>query len=129
MKPPSDEPSLELRDHFESPRNAGVREDADVHVEVENPVCGDLLHLWVKLDGSGARVSAARFQVYGCPAAIAAGSVTTELIRGRSRDELASLGSDEIAAALGGLEARRAHAAELAADAVRGAAARWSGAR
>src|SRR5262245_18930618 len=107
-----------LDDHFRSPRNAGVLEKPDVEVRVENPVCGDLLHLYLRL-GPDRRVAAATFQVYGCPAAIAAGSVLTELVRGRGPAELGALGEKAIDAALGGLRGESAHAAVLAADAVR----------
>lgn len=115
-----------LDDHFHHPRNAGVLPDADLHVEVENPVCGDVLHLYLRRDGAG-RVMAARFQVYGCPAAIAAGSLLTELVSGLTRSELRSLKEERINEALGGLAAQTRHAAVLAADAVEKAAHCWGG--
>jgi len=113
-----------LDDHFRSPRNAGMLEDADLSVRVENPVCGDILHLHIRRDPAG-RIAACRFQVYGCPAAIAAGSALTELIEGRSAGELARIGRETITAALGGLAADRVHAAVLARDAIEAALAQW----
>lgn len=114
-----------LDDHFQRPRNAGLLAGADLSVRAENPVCGDILLLHLKRDAGG-RVEASSFQAYGCPAAIAAGSLLSELVRGRSRAEAASLDEAAIAAALGDLGKDRAHAAALAADAVRDAVLRWT---
>lgn len=92
-------------------------EDPSGRIEVENPVCGDILSLTWTLSPEG-RIQRARFQVYGCPAAIAAGSVLTELIAGADTARLDSLGARDIDRALGGLGPQRYHAAVLAADAV-----------
>lgn len=113
-----------LDEHFRNPRNAGALEDADLHVEVENPVCGDVLHLYLRRDGER-RVSQARFQVYGCPAAIAAASLLTEMVQGKSFQELSRLERQEIDSSLGGLSAESAHAAVLAADAVKKVLEEW----
>ncbi len=111
-----------LDDHFHNPRNTGLIERPDATSRVENPVCGDLMHLYLRL-GSGGVVEEARFQVYGCPAAIAAGSVLTELIRGRRLEEIRRLQESSIDRALGGLGGEKAHAAVLAIDALRTALA------
>jgi NifU-like protein involved in Fe-S cluster formation len=113
-----------LDEHFRRPRNAGVLPGADLSVQVENPVCGDTLHLYLKRAPSGC-VEEARFQVYGCPAAIAAGSVLTELVQGRSRGELLRITRDGISAALGGLAAEKVHAAVLAHDALKAVLVEW----
>ena len=105
-------------DHFRNPRNTGLVADADGRVEVENPVCGDLLVLTWKLS-SGGGLETVRFQVYGCPAAIAAGSLLTEMAVDRTVDAFRVLGADDIAQALGGLEDNHFHAAVLAADGVK----------
>jgi nitrogen fixation NifU-like protein len=103
-------------DHFQRPRHAGVLDPADGRVEVENPICGDVLALtWRWRDG---RLAGVRFQVYGCPAAIAAGSALTELIGGADAAALAALRPEAVSNALGGLDADREHAAVLAIDAV-----------
>jgi nitrogen fixation NifU-like protein len=94
----------------------------DVSVRVENPVCGDLMQLYLRVGPDG-RVAAATFQAYGCPAAIAAGSVLTGLVVGSGAGELSALEERTIDAALGGLHGEKAHAAALAADAARAAAA------
>lgn len=128
-------PESPLEDHFRNPRGAGILEDADLDVRVENPVCGDLLHLYLRwgagaggagAGGDEAGVEACRFQVYGCPAAIAAGSVLTGLVVGAGRQELEAIDGARIAAALGGLPSEKYHAAVLAHDAVRAVLAQWS---
>lgn len=110
-----------------------------MHVEVENPVCGDVLHLYLKLgrrdipeqeaaqrnDAGEARVSTARFQVYGCPAAIAAGSLLTEILVGRTREEVAGITENDIDRVLGGLSTEKIHAAVLARDAITRALDFW----
>jgi len=97
-------------------------------VRVENPVCGDLMPLYLRIGPDG-RVAAATFQVYGCPAAIAAGSVLTGLVVGSGPGELSAMDEARIDAALGGLRGEKAHAATLAADAARSAAAAFPEAR
>lgn len=105
-------------EHFDKPRNAGGLPGADGSVEVENPVCGDILQLhWIRGPDRGFRD--VRFQVYGCPAAIAAASILTEWILGSTRERLESLSAEDIAASLGGLSRERFHAARLAADGLR----------
>ncbi|MBI4586794.1 MAG: iron-sulfur cluster assembly scaffold protein [Planctomycetes bacterium] len=106
-----------FEDHFRNPRNAGVLEGADGKIEVENPVCGDLLHLYWKLSPER-RIARATFQVYGCPAAIAAGSMLTELVIDQDLPALNRLSPEEIAHALGGLSRESFHAAVLASDAL-----------
>lgn len=113
-----------LDDHFQKPRNAGVLEGADLEARADNPVCGDILHLYLKRGADG-RVSACKFQVYGCPAAIAAGSLLTELVRGCSSNDLENLTQDAISKALGGLGTDKLHAAVLARDAIQAALNQW----
>ena len=106
-----------LLDHFQSPRNVGAMEGADAEAEDENPVCGDRLHIWLKIeDGT---ISDMTWQAEGCAPAIAAASVTSDLVRGMQLDEARSLRREVIADALGGLPARKAHAAMLTVSAVR----------
>ena len=109
-----------VRDHFENPRNAGEIADADAAGYETNPVCGDTMRLTLRIDGG--RIVEARFQTSGCPAAIAAGSVCTEIIGGLSLAEAEALTKEDYAAALGGLPASKMHCSVLAADAVRAAA-------
>ena len=63
-----------LQDHFENPRNIGTIDQADAEAEVENPACGDIMHLYLRIEND--RIVEAKFQTQGCPPAIAAGSIT-----------------------------------------------------
>ncbi|MGH2354586.1 MAG: iron-sulfur cluster assembly scaffold protein [Chloroflexota bacterium] len=103
-------------DHFQHPRNLGDLEPADAVAEVENPACGDRTRLSVQIvDG---RIAEARFRTEGCPAAIAASSITTELIIGRTLQEAAQLRDTDVAAALGGLPRNKLHCSVLAEDVI-----------
>ena len=108
-----------FRDHLAHPRNAGAIEDADADVEVTNPVCGDRLRLTLCV-GAG-RILAARFLAYGCPPTLACGSALTELVQGKTLEEAARLTREELISALGGLPARKGHAAALALETLRAA--------
>ena len=108
-----------VHEHFDNPRNVGVIESADGAAEVSNPACGDIMQLTLRiLDG---RITEARFKTMGCPAAIAAGSVTTQLLIGRSVDEPTPLTRTEVNEALGGLSPQKVHTSVLAEDAVKAA--------
>ena len=112
MSSSEDNSESAFESHFRSPQNAGVLNGADAHVRVENGVCGDVLELYADRADDGT-VGACRFQVYGCPAAIAAGSVLTELVIGRAANSLGSFGPEEVTAVLGPLEPHQAHAVDL----------------
>ncbi len=106
-------------DHYKNPRNAGVLEDADAVGKAENSACGDVLHLYLKIDES--RVQAARFQTFGCAVAIAAGSRLTEMVLGLTLAELGGIRRQDVADALGGLPPMKVHCSVLAEDAVHAA--------
>ncbi len=108
-----------LLDHFRNPRNAGALRDADGVGAAENPVCGDLAKIAIRV--SGGRVVEARFQTYGCGPSIAAASVGTELIRQMTLDQARTLSADRIEEALDGLPPDRKHAAHVVAEAIRAA--------
>jgi nitrogen fixation NifU-like protein len=109
--------SDKVLDHFHQPRNVGEIEDSTAVIEARNPVCGDLMRLWVQVvDG---RIAAARFKVAGCVPAIACGSWLTEWMSGKSLAELTALTAGQIETALGGLPSASHHAAVLAADALK----------
>ena len=110
-----------VRDHFENPRNACEIVDADAVGYETNPVCGDTMRLTLRINGG--RIVEARFQTSGCPAAIAASSVCTEMIRGLSLPEAEAVRKEQYAAALGGLPPGKMHCSVLAADAVKAATA------
>ena len=108
-----------VRDHFGSPRNLGELADPDGIGDVENPVCGDRTVLTIRVRDD--RIAAARFRAVGCPAAIAASSITTELLIGRTVAEALHLTNEDVSAALGGLPANKLHCSVLAEDVVRAA--------
>lgn len=108
-----------LLDHYENPRNAGEMADPDGEATVENPACGDILRLSLRI--AGGTITEARFKSQGCPAAIAAGSVTTVLLRGMSLEEAAGVTNEEVARRLGGLPPAKVHCSVLAEQAVRAA--------
>jgi nitrogen fixation NifU-like protein len=108
--------SPQLLDHFQNPRNPGELADADASVEIENPACGDILKLMLKIvDGHIAEV---RFKARGCVASIACGSALTELILGKTWGEAKMLNRENVTAAVGGLPQASSHAAQLAIDAL-----------
>jgi nitrogen fixation NifU-like protein len=108
--------SQQVLDHFEHPRNAGEVARADAAVQLENPACGDVLKLTLRLaDG---RIEEIRFLAMGCVASMACGSALTELVRGRTVKEARALQREELLAAVGGLPQASAHAGHLALDAL-----------
>jgi nitrogen fixation protein NifU and related proteins len=109
--------SPRLIDHFEHPRNAGGLADADARVRVENPACGDILELAVKMDGG--HVREIRFRAKGCVPAMACGSLITELVSGRTADEAVAITKETVAEKIGGLPTASGHAAQLAVEALR----------
>ena len=109
--------SERLLDHFQNPRNVGELAAPAVTVEVTNPVCGDILRLAARLEED--RVAEVRYRARGCTASIAAGSALTELLAGKTREEIARLTAGDVEAAVGGLPNESKHAAVLAADAVK----------
>lgn len=106
-----------LLDHFKNPRNVGHLPPPAVTVDLTNPACGDMLRLSARFEND--RVAEVRYQVRGCTASIAAGSVLTEWMQGKSRQELKALAPAVLDAALGGLEPASNHAAVLCVDAVK----------
>jgi nitrogen fixation NifU-like protein len=109
--------SATLKDHLANPRHAGELPDADTVSEQTNPVCGDRLRLSLRLRDD--RIEAARFLAYGCPPTLACGSVLAEMIEGITLEEAARLTRQDIIHALGGLPARKQHAAALAIETLR----------
>ena len=108
--------SRELLDHFEHPRNSGIVDDSDATVQIENPVCGDVLKLSAKvLDG---RIAEIRFQAKGCVPAMACASAVTELVEAKSVPEARNIRRDDIVKQVGGVPPASTHAAQLAADAI-----------
>lgn len=113
--------SAKVLDHLENPRNSGEVAGATAHGTATNPVCGDILHLYLKLAGD--RIAAAGFTVQGCPPSIAAGSALTELVIGLTVEEARKLSAKDVTCALDGLPRNKEHCSVLAIDALRSALA------
>lgn len=106
--------SPQLLDHFQNPRNAGDVAEPDASAEVENPVCGDVVRLTMKVrDGKIAEV---RFKAKGCVPAMACTSALTELVLRKNLSEARALRREDLIAAVGGLPQASSHAAQLAID-------------
>jgi nitrogen fixation NifU-like protein len=108
--------SPQVLDHFEHPRNAGVVADADAEVQIENPACGDVLRLTVRVAGD--RIDEIRFLAKGCVSSMACGSALTELVRGSTIAQARALTREQLVEAVGGLPAASTHASHLAVDAL-----------
>src|SRR5437588_12505753 len=108
--------SPQLLDHFQNPRNAGEITDPDASVQLENPACGDILKLTLRVtDG---RITEIRFLAKGCVPAMACGSLLTELVQGKTLKEVRKLRREELVQAIGGLPEASSHAGHLAIDAL-----------
>lgn len=114
--------SDELLEHFRSPRNVGEIADADARGEASSPLHGDTLRLTFSLEGE--RIREVRFRCLGCPVAIAAGSVSTEILRGATITEALLLTDEDIVRALGGVPERKRACSILVREALRSAFAR-----
>ncbi len=106
-----------LLDHFHNPRNVGEISQATVVVEASNPVCGDLLKLWVVVREG--KIEEVKFKVAGCVPSVACASWLTEAILGKGVNELDLMTADQIIAGVDGLPPASRHAAALAIDALK----------
>jgi nitrogen fixation NifU-like protein len=105
-----------VMEHFANPRNAGVIEDADGVGEVGNPVCGDMMTFYIKVqDGSLVDV---KFQTFGCVAAIAVSDIVSEMAKGKKLEEAQQITRQVVAEALGGLPPNKMHCSNLGAEAL-----------
>lgn len=111
--------SDKVMDHFMNPRNMGEIENADGVGEVGNPTCGDVMKLYLKIEGD--TIIDVKFKTFGCGAAIASSSMTTELIKGKTIDEALKLSNQAVTEALGGLPPAKEHCSVLAEDALKAA--------
>ena len=106
-----------VMDHFLNPRNVRKIEDANAIAEVGNATCGDIIKLYLKITPDGI-IEDISFQTFGCGAAIATSSMTTEMVKGKTLDEALALTREQVADELGGLPANKMHCSNLAADAL-----------
>ena len=106
--------SPEVLDHFEHPRNAGEVAEPDASVRIENPACGDVLKLSLKV--ACGRIEEIRFLAKGCVCSMACASALTELAQGKTIQQARELTREQLTLAVGGLPPASAHAAHLAID-------------
>ena len=106
-----------VMEHFMNPRNVGIIEDADGVGQEGNPVCGDLMEIYIKVNGGS--ISDVKFRTFGCGAAIATSSIATEMIKGKPLNEAETLSNKAIVEALGGLPPIKVHCSMLAVGALK----------
>ncbi|MDB9822418.1 Fe-S cluster assembly scaffold protein NifU [Deltaproteobacteria bacterium] len=108
--------SKTVMDHFKKPRNVGVIESPDGIGEVGNPLCGDMMSIYLKIQDE--RIEDIKFQTFGCGAAIAVSSMLTEMAKGKSIEEAKNISNKDVAKALEGLPKNKLHCSNLGADAL-----------
>jgi nitrogen fixation NifU-like protein len=108
-------------EHFTHPRNMGEMDKPDGVGEATNPVCGDTMRLFIKVEEN--RIVDAKFLTFGCVAAIASSSIATEMIKGRTLEEVLMISNEMVSKALGGLPPTKVHCSVLAEDAIQAAVA------
>ncbi len=108
--------SQKVIEHFQSPQNVGEIKDADGVGTVGNPSCGDIMKIYIKVENNV--IVDIKFQTFGCGAAIATSSITTEMAKGKTIDEAIKMTRNDVADALGGLPPIKMHCSNLATDAL-----------
>lgn len=108
--------SKTVMDHFRKPRNVGIIENADGIGEVGNPLCGDMMTIYLTIKND--HIEDIKFQTFGCGSAIAVSSMITELAKGKSLKEAKALTNKDVAEALEGLPKNKLHCSNLGADAL-----------
>ena len=111
--------SEKVMDHFMEPRNMGHIKDADALGTVGNPACGDVMRLYIKVEGD--KITEAKFKTFGCGAAIATSSMATEMIKDKSLEEARKITNEAVAEALDGLPPNKMHCSVLAQEAIEAA--------
>lgn len=105
-------------ENYTNPQNTGVIEDADEEATVGNPVCGDIMTIYIKVD-EDENIEDIKFSTFGCGAAIATSSMITQMAKGINIDEAYEITRNDVADELGGLPPVKLHCSNLAADALR----------
>ncbi len=109
----------EVMEHFMNPRNVGVIENPDGYGQVGNPVCGDLMEIFITVKED--RINDIKFRTFGCGSAIAVSSMVTEMAKGKALDEAMLITRNDVADKLGGLPPQKMHCSNLGADALHAA--------
>jgi nitrogen fixation NifU-like protein len=119
--------SKKVLEHLKHPRNMGEIKNPDGVATVGNPVCGDIMRLYIKVEkrNGTAYIKDAKFQTLGCGAAIATSSMITTMVKGKPLSEAEKITNQAIAEALGGLPLVKMHCSLLAADALKKAIANY----
>lgn len=105
-----------VMDHFKNPRNQGTLAPADAIGQEGNPVCGDIMKMYLNVDNG--KIVDIKFETLGCAAAIAVSSALTEMVKGKTLDEALALTKDDVVNELGGLPAPKVHCSMLGVDAL-----------
>jgi nitrogen fixation NifU-like protein len=108
--------SKKVMDHFREPRNVGVIEDASGVGEVGNPMCGDMMTIYLKIEDE--HIKDIKFQTFGCGSAIAVSSMLSEIAKGKSIEDAKTITNKDVAKALDGLPKNKLHCSNLGADAL-----------
>jgi len=108
--------SDKVLDHFMKPRNVGTIENPDGYGKVGNPVCGDLMEMYIKVKDD--KISDIKFKTFGCGSAIATSSMVTEMVKGMNIEEALKVTRKDVATELDGLPPQKMHCSNLAADAL-----------
>lgn len=108
--------SEKVMEHFRNPRNVGEIEGADGVGEIGNPVCGDMMTFYIKVENG--RLADVKFKTFGCGAAIAVSSMVSEMAIGKTLDEAMKISNADVAKELGGLPPNKLHCSNLGADAL-----------
>ena len=111
--------SEKVMETFAHPQNVGVIEDADGVGTVGNPTCGDIMKIYLKIDKDTDVIRDAKFQTFGCAAAIASSSMATGMIIGKSVDDALKIKNRDVVEELGGLPAQKLHCSVLAEEAIK----------
>ena len=109
--------SEKVMDHFSNPRNVGELEDANAIGQVGNPVCGDIMKIYMKIENNV--IEKISFKTFGCGAAIATSSMATELVKGKTIEEALTVTNKAVAEALDGLPPQKLHCSVLAEEGIR----------
>ena len=114
-----EEYSSKVMEHFRNPHNVGEMPDADGIGHVGNPICGDIMELYIKVKNN--IITDAKFKTFGCGAAIATSSMVTDMVKGKTIDEALAVSNKAVAEALGGLPKVKMHCSVLAEEALKSA--------